>query len=440
MNDLFSTNSRLPKNWRLFSFLFIFTVCAVPKATLAHPSPNSIVLLDVRADRVAMELQLPVPELELAFGAINDPETLIETLGPQLKEYLRAHIHAYVTKGNPWQVEIESLKMDKGKYMESDVSYWEVIAQVLLKPQPNEIARAFTLDYDVIMHQVINHAAFVSIRNDWDAGVDAEHPVEIGVIHVDTGNNTIAPLIINQGGSTWTGFKNMVTLGIKHIAEGTDHLLFLLVLLLSAPLVAAHRKWAHFGGTRYSLINLFKIVTAFTIGHSITLMAGAWGWFHVPGQPVEILIAFSILVSAIHALRPIFSGREAYVAAGFGLIHGMAFAGTLENLNLAPTQMALSIFGFNMGIELMQLIVIAFIVPWLIMLSRFSLYKKVRIGGSIAGGIAAVAWMTERILTRSNPVTLLVEQLVPYAPWIILILAASAIYVSFQSQVKIGNK
>jgi hypothetical protein len=416
MNDLSSINGRLPKNWRLFSFLFILVVCVTPKTTLAHPSPNSIVLIDVRADRVAMELQLPVPELELAFGhgIINDPETLIERWEPQLKEYLQAHIHAYVTEGNPWQVKIESLKMDKGKYIESDVTYWEVIVHVLLKPQPNEIHRAFTLDYDVIMHQVINHAAFVSIRNDWEAGVDAEHPVEVGVIHVDTGSNTISPLIINQAGSTWTGFKNMVSLGMKHISEGTDHLLFLLALLLPAPLLAARKRWDVFGGVRYSIVRLLKVVSAFTIGHSLTLLIGAIGWLRLPSQPVEIIIAFSILVSVIHALRPIFPGRETYVAAGFGLIHGLAFAGTLADLNLAPWQMTLSILGFNIGIELMQLFVIALIVPWLILLSRSAIYKGVRIAGALFAGIAALAWMMERIMEKANPITVMIEKFVQY--------------------------
>lgn len=437
-----TSNSRSLKNWRLFYFLFTLMLLGMPSVTRAHQTPNSIVLLDVRPDRVDMEIHLPVPELELAFGhgTITNPETLIERLGPQLKEYLTAHIHAYVTNGNPWQVDIGSMKMEKGKYAESNLPFWEVISHITLRPQVGETTHTFTLDYDVIMHEVINHVAFVTIRNNWETGVNAEHPVEVGVIRVDTGNNTISPLTIHQSGSAWNGFKNMVSLGLKHIAEGTDHLLFLLVLLLSAPLVAEKNKWTRFGGTRYSLTNLFKIVTAFTLGHSLTLIVGAWGWLSFPSQPIEILIAFSILVSAVHAIRPIFFKLEAYVAAGFGLIHGMAFAGTLENLDLAPIQMALSILGFNIGIELMQLVVIALIVPWLIMLSRFPVYKRIRIGGSVFAGIASFAWMAERILSSSNPVTVLMEQLIQYAPWVILMLAVYAIFVSFQSLIKTGNK
>jgi HupE / UreJ protein len=92
-----------------------------------------------------------------------------------------------------------------------------------------------------------------------------------------------------------------------------------------------------------------RIVTAFTLGHSLTLLAGALGWLRLPGQPVEILIAVSILVSAAHAQRPLFPGREAQVAAGFGLVHilvhGLAFTGTLAGLHLSAGPLALSILG-----------------------------------------------------------------------------------------------
>jgi hypothetical protein len=94
-----------------------------------------------------------------------------------------------------------------------------------------------------------------------------------------------------------------------HIAEGTDHMLFLLVLLLPAPLLVARAEWGTPVGVRQSLLRIFGIVTAFTIGHSLTLSLAALGAVTVPSHPVEVLIAVSILVSAVHAFRPIFPGR-----------------------------------------------------------------------------------------------------------------------------------
>ena len=109
--------------------------------------------------------------------------------------------------------------------------------------------------------------------------------------------------------------------GMRHIAEGTDHLLFLLALLLPAPLMAVGAHWTGFAEVRTSFLRILGIVTAFSIGHSLTLALAAWGLIRVPSRPIEVLIAFSILISAIHAFRPIFPGREARIAAFFGLIH-----------------------------------------------------------------------------------------------------------------------
>ena len=100
-------------------------------------------------------------------------------------------------------------------------------------------------------------------------------------------------------------FSSLFALGVRHIAEGTDHLLFLLTLLLPAPLLFAGSRWGAPVGVRQSLRRILGIVTAFTIGHSLTLTFAALGAVRIPARPVEVLVAASIFVSAIHALRPI---------------------------------------------------------------------------------------------------------------------------------------
>jgi len=214
---------------------------------------------------------------------------------------------------------------------------------------------------------------------------------------------------------------------MQHIKEGTDHLLFLIVLLLPAALLTNGRQWGKFGGTKYSILRLLKIITSFTIGHSITLLIGALGWLRLPAQPVEILIAFSILVSAIHAIKPIFPGKEMYVAAGFGLIHGLAFASVLANLKLSAGTMALSILGFNLGIEIMQLFVVLITIPWLILLSQTPVYKYVRVGGAAISGIIAIAWILERATQTPNFVSAFVNKAAEQTRWAILILAVLAL-------------
>ena len=411
------------KNWRLHFCILAFSIMLNPDICLAHQAPYTNILLDVNTKRVAVELQIPVPELALAFGQsiLKDPATIVELYGPQLKEYLKAHIHPYIDKENPWGVEISGMEMDKGTQVLSGPPFWELRVHLDLVPDQNEDTRRFFLDYDVVMHEVINHTALVSIRNDWENGIITDNPTEAGVIRRDMQTNTIKPFEINlKKGSSWKGFESMFLLGTGHIRNGTDHLLFIITLLLPACLVASNRRWTVYGGLKYSVFRLLKIVTAFTVGHSITLLIGVLGFVRIPAQLIEITIAFSILVSAIHAIRPLFYGREIFIALGFGFIHGLAFSQTLQNLHLVSTDLALSVLGFNIGIEAMQIVVILVTIPWFILMSITKYFKLVRGILAVMVSLAACGWIVQRITGSDNLLSAATDKLLLFSPWLIL--------------------
>jgi hypothetical protein len=429
------------KKW-LMILVIQFTCCLGASNALAHPMPNSVVLLTLHPHHISAELQIPLSELQAAIGmSVNDSSAhLVERLGPQLRTYLVGHIKPKTIDGKPWRVSVGALKVHETQNAINGV-YRELTAQFELSPPAGSDVRKFIFDYDAVLHQVVTHKILVSVSQDWAAGKLAEgSPYQVGVIELDIVNNRILPLTVNLGpGSLWKGFASMIRLGIQHIAEGTDHLLFLLVLLLPAPLLYTRRRWTDFGGTRYSLSRLLWIVTAFTAGHSITLLLGAFGWVKLPSQPIEILIALSILVSAMHAIRPLFPGKETWIAAGFGLIHGLAFANTLASLSLDAGRMALSILGFNVGIELMQLLIILVTIPWLILLSRTHVYRFIRLTGAVFAAVAAVAWTTERVTGNANSWAAVIERIADYAPFLLLALALMAIYFNITTrQIKKG--
>lgn len=399
--------------------------------------PNSVVLLSVHDNRIDAQLQIPLSELQAAYGhAVNDSANgLVARLGPQLRNYLLEHIRPQSPDGRAWAVSVGILSVQETQNPING-TYRELTALVQLVPPVGADVRRFVFHYDVVLHQVVTHKILVSVQQDWSRGQLAdEEPAQVGIIELDIVNNRILPLVVSLGtGSLWSGFKAMVQLGIRHIAEGTDHLLFLLVLLLPAPLLVTGGRWSRFGGIRYSLRRLLLIVTAFTVGHSLTLLLGTLGWVRLPSQPVEVLIAISILVSAAHAVRPLFAGREAWVAAGFGLVHGLAFADTLANLHLDAGPMALSLLGFNLGIELMQLLVIALTIPWLLLLSRTTAYRTVRVSGAVLAGVAALAWVVERITGQSNGLTRGVEQVAHYAPYGLALLALLSLFFTWRTR------
>ncbi len=139
-----------------------------------------------------------------------------------------------------------------------------------------------------------------------------------------------------------------VRLGFEHILSGPDHLLFVLGLLILAP-----------------LRRLFSVVTGFTIAHSVTLAATALGLVSLPSGPVEILIALSILLLGVEAVRVLrgehsLAARRPWLASfGFGLLHGLGFAGALAGIGLPAGQELAALLFFNLGVEAGQLAFIA---------------------------------------------------------------------------------
>jgi hypothetical protein len=395
----------------------------------AHPMLNSVVLLDIRDRTVGAEVRVPSSELELATKLKLEGGDALETQRGALEAYLLSHIQVSSANGQNWAVAVDTLEL--GMEQGANGAYNELVATLTLTPPAGVDPRAFTLQYDAVVREVRDHVAFVSVRQDWTSGITPElEPTSVGAIRVDPATNLVAPLEVNRsGGSLWRGFVGMFRVGLAHIAGGTDHLLFLLTLLLPAVVRTSRGRWTGFAGVRASLLGILKIVTAFTVGHSLTLILGAVLRLALPAQPIEALIAVSILVSAAHALRPIFPKREVWVAAGFGLVHGMAFSNTLAELQLSTGQLALSLLGFNLGIEAMQLFVIAVAIPWLMLLARTPAYAPVRTVGGLIAALAAVGWLLER-LGQPNALGDLANALSPYGAWAIVVLAALALVMS----------
>lgn len=391
-----------------------------------HPMPNSVLAFDVRSKDILCEMQLPLNALQFAvsFDLSNNANQLLQNHQKDLSAYILNHFSIRGKDGKKWDLLIQQMKVDKSE-QEDTGKYEELIVVLRITPTNLTNIREFDILYDVILHQVVTHKAIVTIKKDWDNGKIDESNSEIGTISIDINSLRIIPFKVNLAkGSNWKGFKSMVDLGMKHIYEGTDHLLFLLVLLLSAPLITAdNKKWTSTGNTKYALLRIFKITTAFTIGHSITLIIGAFGWITPSSKPVEILIAISILITAIHAIKPIFPKKEIFIASGFGLIHGLAFATILTDLGLETSKLILSLLGFNIGIELMQIFVIILVMPWFLILSRYRIYQSVRVFGATLAGIASIGWAIERVSDAPNFISKMLENSATYSVWVVFVLA-----------------
>src|SRR5207249_427471 len=161
-----------------------------------------------------------------------------------------------------------------------------------------------------------------------------------------------------------------------HIWLGFDHILFLLALLLPSVLRRGPGGWEVVDGFRPALIKMLKIVTAFTVAHSITLSLATLGILRLPARLVESAIAASVILAAVNNIRPIFPHRGWMVAFAFGLIHGFGFANVLADLGLAKETLALALVGFNLGVEIGQLAIVTAFLPIAFSLRESWVYQK----------------------------------------------------------------
>lgn len=206
-----------------------------------------------------------------------------------------------------------------------------------------------------------------------------------------------------DGGAARQGFTGFVFEGLHHIAIGLDHVLFLVTLLM----VAVWRRdevgagWVPRPSAASAWKEALRLVTAFTVAHSLTLGLAASGVLAPPSRWVESLIAASVLVAALDNVWPFLRGPRWVMVSVFGLVHGFGFAGPLQDLGLREGALALPLLGFNLGVELGQLALVALLLPLACLWRERVLYRGVVRSGS--GAIAALAgvWMLERSLQLS---------------------------------------
>lgn len=195
------------------------------------------------------------------------------------------------------------------------------------------------------------------------------------------------------------GLLGFVGEGMRHISVGLDHLLFLASLLMVAVWQRQGAGWAPRAQGAAAWLEALRLVSAFTLAHSLTLGLAAAGVLAPPTRWVESLIALSVLLAALDNLRPFVPGPRWAMAGLFGLVHGFGFAGPLQDLGLRGFDLALPLLGFNLGVELGQLLLVALLLPLATWLRGAAFYRKGVVGaGSAAIALVALVWLAERSL------------------------------------------
>ncbi len=192
-------------------------------------------------------------------------------------------------------------------------------------------------------------------------------------------------------------FKDFVIHGIWHIWLGFDHVVFLITLLMPSVLTLSTGAWQPVANFRAAFINVLKVVTVFTVSHTITLSLSSLGIIRLPVTLVEVVIALSIAVVALGNMFPVFHRYTLLVVFAFGLFHGFGFANVLAPLGLQPSAKLIGLAAFNIGVELGQIAIVAAVFPVLYLLRRWNAYPFLALRvASVCFILLAGVWFIER--------------------------------------------
>ena len=395
----------------------------------AHSGNQSYLYLEIFDTAIAGRVEYPIKDLNRILGLdipIGTDETLdeVRARASTVHAYTSEHFSIGPADGSsvwPYEFgEIDVLELGGNSYAVFD---FEVAER--FDPPP----RTFTVSFDAIIEADSDRSAYLLIATDWGSGTFNNESNEF--LRFSPGDST--HVVDLDDTSWWKGMGGVIELGAEHIRIGTDHILFIFALVLPSVLVFARWRddsapqWhpsAQFGS---SLWRVLKIVTMFTIAHSITLALGGFGIIELSPRLVETIIAVSIAAAALHNLHPIFVNKEWVMAFGFGLFHGFGFAGLLSELGLDRSNRFPSLLGFNIGVELGQAAIILMVFPILFILRRTRLYLPILYGGSVLLAVIAMAWATERIFDYNTRVNDLVDPVLRWPRSAILVAAGYAL-------------
>ena len=362
----------------------LFVMCAMP--AIAHKASDSYLVLDVKGQEISGQWDIALRDIDFAIGLDANTDGDITWGEVQARH---ADIAAWalgrltLQRGSDCTIKVAEHLVDT----HTDGAY-AVLRLVGTCPSGTG---ALTLNYRLLFDIDALHRGLLRL--------DLDGVPHTAVLAPDTGVLTI------KAGETsrLAQFGQYLLEGVWHIWIGFDHILFLLALLLPAVLASSvlinnARIWTGVPTFRIALTEVLWVVTAFTIAHSITLTLAALQIISLPSRWVESAIAASVVLAAVNNLYPVVERKRWLVAFTFGLIHGFGFASVLTELGLPKDALVLSLLGFNLGVEIGQLAIVAVFLPLAYMLRNTVLYRKgVFVGGSILTMLVALVWLAERV-------------------------------------------
>ena len=349
----------------------------------AHVASNSFLTLRIDGARIDGALELAVRDAEIAVGLDSNRDGVVtwgEVRAAQaaLEAYLGRHLELAAANGG--------CALSFGALQINDRVDGNYLWQPFTADCPASIER-LSITYRLLDEEDPSHRGLLTLT--------AQGVAQTAVL----GGAHAVQIFDLKSPSRFKAFAEYFHAGVWHIWSGIDHLLFLLSLLLPAVLIRRNNSWAAVPEPAPAFLNILKVVTAFTLAHSITLSLAAFDVVRLPSRITESIIAASIVVAAVNNVFPVVTEARWRIAFAFGLLHGFGFAAVLSEMGLPQGARLLSLVAFNLGVEAGQLAVVTAIMPLAYALRATHLYRRgLMPWGSTAIAGVALVWLVQRAM------------------------------------------
>lgn len=359
----------------------LWCLIALSSTAQAHIASNGFLNLQVADHQIKGSIELAVRDAELAVGVdLNHDGTItwaeLRASASRVEAYFADHLEIDA-QGSRCAISLGALAVNR----RVDGVYAWMPVTVLCSASIHQLQIRYTAMQDLDP----SHRGLLNLTSG-----EATHSLVLG------GEQAVQIVDVSNP-SRWRTFVQYLQAGVWHILSGIDHLLFLLSLLLPSVLLRRERQWEPVATAGPAFLGILKVVTAFTVAHSITLGLAAFNVIRLPSRLTESVIAASIIVAAVNNIFPLVTAKRARIAFAFGLLHGFGFASVLSDMGLPSGARLLSLFGFNLGIECGQLAVVLTVMPLVYLVRRETVYRRVVMpfGSAVVALIAAV-WLGQR--------------------------------------------
>lgn len=400
--------------WRFLVRPFFLSLCLLialgwPSLATAHRLGESYIYFQVTEDGLTGRFEALAQDIDTIIPLDSDGDGEITTAevrakGDEIFRFFADRLEL-VDSGR-------TLELAPGAYDRLKTKHGPFVQIGFTLPGLDRVPEELSIDY-APPADVLNpaHLGYALIESNTRTGVE-DNEYRISLIF-QPGDG---PQTLHLAGEPWTKvLLEFIEHGIWHIWLGFDHVIFLVTLLLPSVMMASAGRWVPQDDFPSSFWSVVKIVTVFTLSHSVTLCLSALGILEMPTVLVEAVIAISIAAVAVLNMFPSAHRYVLLVVFVFGLFHGFGFANVLEPLGAAPGQKALALAGFNVGVEIGQVAIVAVAFPILWLLRRWRFYPAVAFRGATVVLVAiAGLWLLERTTSFDINVGRTVRAVVAY--------------------------